>query len=93
MPSTGDIVLVVSELATNVVKHARTPFTIRLADRGDTVRVEISDGSSVLPAVKDLGDGSRGLRIVVKLSEQWGVDPTEPGKTIWVEFKSDQPER
>jgi anti-sigma regulatory factor (Ser/Thr protein kinase) len=80
-----DLVLIASELATNVVNHARTDFTVSI-EGSDPVRLEISDGSSILPAVAELADGSgRGLRIVDSLASQWGVDATPSGKVIWVE--------
>jgi anti-sigma regulatory factor (Ser/Thr protein kinase) len=83
---TDDLVLIASELATNVVNHARTDFAVSI-EGSDPVRLEISDGSSILPAVADLADGSgRGLRIVDTLATRWGVDATPSGKVVWVEL-------
>lgn len=42
----ADVTLVVSELATNAVLHARTPFDVTLRRSGAGVRVEVVDGSS-----------------------------------------------
>lgn len=42
----ADVTLVVSELATNAVLHARTPFDVTLRRSGAGVRVEVADGSS-----------------------------------------------
>lgn len=41
-----DLVLVVSELVTNAVLHARTPLEVTLEQLADGVRVEVRDGSS-----------------------------------------------
>jgi two-component sensor histidine kinase len=83
---TDDLVLIASELATNVVDHARTDFAVSI-EGSEPVRLEISDGSSILPAVAELADGSgRGLRIVDTLATRWGVDATPSGKMIWVEI-------
>ena len=43
------VALLTSELATNAVLHARTQFAVLLEQDGDDVRVEVLDGSAVLP--------------------------------------------
>lgn len=84
-PSADDLVLLASELATNVVVHAQTPFTVRVLPSDGTVRLEVSDGSSILPAVQDLATFKFGLRIVESMSDRWGIESDESGKTVWVE--------
>jgi anti-sigma regulatory factor (Ser/Thr protein kinase) len=83
--------LLVSEVATNVVLHARTDFEVRVEQRGDRVRVSVSDGSdrSALRRRYGLEAGTgRGLALVETLSAQWGVDPAEApwSKTVWFEL-------
>lgn len=85
-PDTDHVVLAASELATNVVKYARTQFTVWLHSDAERVRLEVSDGTSIIPAVVELSESKWGLRIVQALSDQWGVDSTESGKTVWVTF-------
>jgi anti-sigma regulatory factor (Ser/Thr protein kinase) len=85
----GDVVLVGSELSANVIRHAQTEFTVVLRQKGDWIRLEVSDGSSIIPAVEDLTESYRGLRMVEAVSEDWGVEATGSGKTVWAEFKSD----
>lgn len=83
-----DAVLVASELATNVVRHARTSFTVSVNTEG--TRLEVRDGSSIPPAIGDLlGDagGGSGLRVVEKLTVKWGVDVTDDGKVVWAELR------
>lgn len=81
-----DIVLTASEFAANVIRHAQTRFTVRLVTTDDRIRIEVSDGSSIMPAVEDLSESHRGLRMIDAVSTQWGVDATENGKTVWAEF-------
>jgi nitrate/nitrite-specific signal transduction histidine kinase len=78
-----DVVLIASELASNAIRHARTDYTVRLVTDDRLVRLEVSDESRIIPTLQDLGDSHRGLRIVDQLSEMWGVEPTEEGKTVW----------
>ena len=83
-----EVTLLVSELASNAVRHAGTPFTVGLGCDGSVVRVEVSDGSSALPepSVPPLeAVTGRGLMIVDALATRWGVEPTPTGKTVWFE--------
>ncbi|MFP3914790.1 MAG: ATP-binding protein [Actinomycetota bacterium] len=80
-----DIVLIASELAANVIRHARTEFSVRIRREGEIVRLEVSDGSSVVPAMEELTESTRGLRMVETISERWGIEPSPGGKTVWAE--------
>lgn len=82
-----DVVLAASELASNVVRHAHTPFTVRVVTR-PTVRLEVRDGSAVTAPLEKPGGWSRGLRVVEGISEDWGVEPSGTGKMVWVEFSN-----
>lgn len=82
----NDIVLAASELATNVIRHAHTRFTVRVTGDDRWVRLEVWDGSSVLPAVQDLNEGNRGLRMIEAIADDWGVEPTGDGKVVWAQF-------
>ena len=84
--------LVVSELVTNAVLHARTAIgvVIILLDDG-AVRLEVSDESSALPYRRPYSEGSatgRGLVLVDALSAGWGVNSRHDteGKTVWAEL-------
>jgi anti-sigma regulatory factor (Ser/Thr protein kinase) len=84
----GDVVLLVSELATNAVLHARSEFDITVRRIGDRLRVEVTDGNSRLPScgtVPEDANSGRGLLLVQALSGSWGVDTTADGKTVWFE--------
>lgn len=82
--------LVTSELATNAVLHARSPFTVRLARQPTgAVFLEVLDGSIRAPQQKLFSATAmtgRGLWLVQRLSSAWGVDVVSGGKTVWVRF-------
>lgn len=80
---------VVSELATNAVLHARTPFTVAMSLQGDVLRVEVSDRSLRRPQPRTYDDEAttgRGLALLAALAGDTGVDLTDGGKTIWCEL-------
>jgi anti-sigma regulatory factor (Ser/Thr protein kinase) len=85
----GDVTLLVSELATNAVLHARSPFRVTVIRQAGRLRVEVFDHNSRLPSFTvvptDAGSG-RGLMLVQTLAGAWGVEShVEDGKTIWFE--------
>lgn len=84
-----DVALVVSELATNAVNHAGTPFTVVLRALGDRVFVEVADGAQggpPMPVERSLETGGSGMAIVHALAIDWGVTPQPDGKSVWAEF-------
>ena len=81
--------LLVSELVTNAVLHCRSAVGVRISAGASGVRVEVSDGSTVLPSPRgfsaDAATG-RGLELVEVLSSRWGVEPRPDGKVVWFEL-------
>lgn len=79
--------LLTSELVSNALLHARTPFTVAVAELpGGGARLEVGDGSRRLPRSRNYGDEAttgRGLHLLGELAEQWGSEVTESGKTVW----------
>lgn len=81
-----DVRLAVSELATNAMVHAQTPFTVALCETDASVLLCVQDGSRGTPVARDAsptGLGGRGLAIVAEISQQWGMR-REPDGTKWV---------
>ncbi|GHE75415.1 hypothetical protein GCM10017778_71380 [Streptomyces vinaceus] len=87
-----DLLLCVSELATNALLHGVPPgrcYRLRLLLFDGMVRVEVADSGGGLPQVKDRdpgAEGGRGLLLVASLAERWGVGPRRPGKVVWCEL-------
>jgi CheY-like chemotaxis protein len=81
--------LLVSELVTNAISHARSPAEVSVVLHRDRIRIEVEDLSSATPRVKQLESESlngRGLAIVERLSSAWGVDELQSGgKIVWFE--------
>jgi anti-sigma regulatory factor (Ser/Thr protein kinase) len=79
--------LMVSELATNCIRHERASFHVAILRRSDEIRVEVTDSGGGMPTMRSPGPdepSGRGLQIVDMLSERWGVEPESPsGKTVW----------
>lgn len=80
--------LLVSELVTNSVLHANSAPDVAVLLKPDTVRIEVTDDSGDLPAVKGPSEeetSGRGLALVESLAEAWGVELSGGGKTVWFE--------
>lgn len=84
--------LVVSELATNAVLHARAGvFSVTLRRlHDDQVRIAVVDFSHTPPTktcAADEEDHGRGLALVEAVSQQWGTDPLRWGKRVWADLQ------
>ncbi|MFD6181500.1 ATP-binding protein [Streptomyces goshikiensis] len=89
--------LLLSELVTNAVRHARAPqgrgIGVRLARYDGMLRVEVADAGppvKLTPQVVADGDEQgRGLAIVAALAERWGQCPRRNGigKAVWAEVR------
>ncbi|SER46144.1 Anti-sigma regulatory factor (Ser/Thr protein kinase) [Lentzea xinjiangensis] len=83
-----DVLMVVTELVSNVYDHARLPARLKLRRSGAPCAVDIvsEDASSVPPQLRPSTPGSvrgRGLIMVDQLSKQWGVARRAVGKCVW----------
>ena len=79
--------LMVSELATNCIRHTNSGFVLTIVRNGQEIRVEATDhagGTPTMRSPKPTDPSGRGLKIVDMLSARWGVQ-SEPaiGKTVW----------
>ncbi|MFG2958859.1 ATP-binding protein [Streptomyces sp. NPDC048291] len=81
----------VTELLTNVHRHARTDknCTVEIELQLDRLTVSVRDHDPRLPVVEDgleiapLATCGRGLAMVAAVSESWGVRPHDDGKVVW----------
>lgn len=83
-------VQVISELATNAVVHAGTPFVVEVQVADSAVRISVTDRRPSVFAAKRRFSAEtttgRGLRLVESLSRSWGVDADDGSKTVWSEI-------
>jgi anti-sigma regulatory factor (Ser/Thr protein kinase) len=89
--------LLVSELVSNVIRHAATTFELVITV-GDSVRVEVRDGAAVTEAFRDLianpprrvnpgAASGRGLMLISTLASRFGLeDLGAHGKSVWFEL-------
>lgn len=87
------IALLVSELVTNVVLHARTACELRMSTEADVLRVEIRDGSNAMPTETIQNDpmalSGRGMVLIDALSTSHGAEALPGGgKLVWFELQT-----
>jgi anti-sigma regulatory factor (Ser/Thr protein kinase) len=88
--------LVLTELVTNAILHAKTDIVVRVELGADGLRLEVADHSPRQPIVRHYSQEAttgRGLGLVEALTERWGVQPAPSGKTVWAELSADQAAR
>ncbi len=89
-----DAALIVTELATNAVVHARSDFIVTLTRGERNVRISVQDSSSVAPTVATAPRGSRsghGLTLVAAVANRWGDGSVGSGKVVWAELRCEAP--
>ncbi|MEU0083403.1 SpoIIE family protein phosphatase [Streptomyces sp. NPDC006274] len=88
-----EIELAADELITNALTHTDggAIVTVRVPAGGERrLRVEVEDRSSALPRRREAsvsGVSGRGLMLVERLSDAWGVEPRGTGKCVWCEIR------
>ena len=89
LPDIIDVIgVLVSELATNCVLHARSPFTVAVEGSDAAVRVDVTDHGGGVPTVRapmPREASGRGLQLVQAFADRWGVTTPRAGhgKTVW----------
>lgn len=89
-----DTQLVVTELLANAMKHGRPMPDGRIRVywrvRSGRVEFEVEDGGGdtepapVPHRIDSTAASGRGLRLVRSIADEWGVEKTETGTTVWV---------
>lgn len=87
-----DVLLVVSEMVTNAVVHAKSGCELRISVSPLSLRVEVVDHGAgtpdPLPSSATRSHG-RGLHLVDAVSAAWGVEPeVDGGKMVWAELRT-----
>ena len=91
--ATDVVVLLTSEVVTNVIRHAGPHLPgehvlVGVARTADGVRVEVADGHPGMPVVGPGGLdqlSGRGLLCLDAWASAWGVVPNDSGKVVWFE--------
>jgi anti-sigma regulatory factor (Ser/Thr protein kinase) len=84
-----DARLVISELATNAVIHARTPFVVSARSGVESIHISVTDGSRAQPVIQHAEPtalSGRGLQLVEAIAGSWGVETRSDGKTVWADL-------
>ena len=86
--------LLVSELLTNALRHARGPVELTVLLLDEIVTIGVSDGDQPLPRLRRSGasdEGGRGLQLVSMLASRWGARATLDGKVVWCDLPRPRP--
>ncbi|MFI7213864.1 ATP-binding protein [Micromonospora maritima] len=79
--------IAVTEMVGNVVAHAATPMTLRLAPRGSALHVAVRDHAAGRPTYAGPAPvdsvGGRGLLLIDVVARRWGSTPLPDGKVVW----------
>lgn len=89
----GLILLAVSELTTNAVKHGGSGFSLSIQVCGDAVVIRVGDASPEGPVTRPVpadAEAGRGIVILSALADGWGVEERSQheGKTVWARIST-----
>lgn len=91
------VALMISELASNCVRHTDAGFELTIIQTTAEIRVEATDAGGGAPAMRvpDPTDpNGRGLQIIDMLSSSWGFERrSQRGKTVWFSVATREPAR
>ena len=82
--------LVTGELAANAVLHARTPFDVQVEANGE-IAISVIDHVPDPPVLREPttdAPNGRGILLVDRLADAWGVEPLPTGKRVWCRLRS-----
>jgi anti-sigma regulatory factor (Ser/Thr protein kinase) len=91
-----DVLLLVTELVTNAVRHAGigpdSPVRVEVRRWRRLVRVEVADrgvGFAAVPGPRRPIDepGGWGLYLVERIADRWGLHHASPGTCVWFEIE------
>ncbi len=91
-----DAALVLSELATNAVLHARSPFSVVVRKQRSGLRIAVGDEQPLSTSAREQGLTARaghGLSLIDVLCTRWGVEEgtgeseeASEKKVVWAEL-------
>jgi anti-sigma regulatory factor (Ser/Thr protein kinase) len=84
-----DASLLLSEVVTNALLHAKGPLTVEILQKNGGYRIAVSDHSTTPPTEKgyraDDATG-RGVQMLDRLAAAWGWERSGPGKVVWFDL-------
>jgi anti-sigma regulatory factor (Ser/Thr protein kinase) len=83
------VVLAMTEMVTNSVRHGTRPVDVELSVDARLVLLRVSDCSDDMPRQPrsdESANGGRGITLIDALASRWGVQYRPIGKTVWCEF-------
>jgi anti-sigma regulatory factor (Ser/Thr protein kinase) len=87
--------MVVTELLSNTIDHARGPVSVSVGLSGSgVVHVKVQDASPDPPQMRPPDPArirGRGVYLVDALSLRWGWTPEPPGKVVWADVPTEWP--
>ena len=96
-PAGETVVLLLSELVTNSVRHSASGLpgrtvTVTVLSDGEVTRVQVTDRSgatvpALRPGVSGAEGGGRGLHLVDSLAARWGFEQDGDHTTTWFELR------
>jgi len=90
-----DVLLLVSELATNAVLHARSAVHLSASVEPGLILVAVGDDDPdhepVRPDRGVTATSGRGMHLVEVLASSWGVETSERSKVVWFETAYEPP--
>jgi DNA-binding NarL/FixJ family response regulator len=82
------VTLCTSEIVTNAAHHAGGEVRVAVELLPSSIRVSTTDTEPTLPVAQPAlatDDAGRGLRVVDRLADRWGIVPHADGKLVWFE--------
>ena len=80
-----------TELLTNVYKHAPGTCELLVRETPDGIVVEVTDAGRALPTVKEPADdeeGGRGLFLLSMIADDLGFERLSGGKRVWFRLRT-----
>lgn len=85
----SSVVLVVSELVTNAIKHGHGEVELEIRVVGGTISVSVTDENPAPAVLRQAGlddTSGRGMALIDAYSDKWGSS----GEETWCEFRADR---
>lgn len=91
-----DVVLVVSELVSNSVRHSNADnssagIDVKVSVHAGNIRIEVADKGAGFSIDTPRGEGM-GLAIVERLSDRWGMSDGHRKFVVWAELSAEPPQ-